>query len=362
MDIDFARAETDWKKSVNPYNVRLNFRRKQYKFFLQYKWLKERGEYVEKRYNVVVMVEAERVTGGIYECSGSWLAKWEILSWKGRGCREVLECIWQSIQDAAEQNGIPIKEIVRVGISIPGEVTKNGVVLYCQELGWGKADIERIWVQISPLPVMAASRKNMILLGEYYKQEPAVSSHLGGLYLGGKQESALIINKSFIWNRDGISSDLGNMPIYYIEPNGKIICQGINEDISYSGIIKKYEHLKKESMGILQYSGKKSDMEEIAQAQKRGEPAADKVFDEAAEMIVCSIVCITAIGCLERFIIYGTGSEADDILMRKIEICYNRLQLSRKIQLDFVRLNREVILESCARALSGTYKDCKGDM
>lgn len=306
----------------------MDFRKRIHPFFCKIQKNKSIAKWrdrVEIRSYAGALIGENNIYFVIFDHTGKQTEKWKSPSWRGRGCRDVLLHIIENLKLHSKN-----KKFCKVILSIPGEVNSEGICQGCTSLGWGKVNLIKIWAENSEIPVVAASRRNMLLLGEMKKQNMAGKQdgvHRGAIFLGENMETALLIDGKFIRDRQGNYSNLGKLPVYFGNLSDKQYWISLQEEVSYTEMEKKYRKLKKEYDHVLHSSGSVNDIRGIARTAEEGNPLAEKVIDEAAEAVVRGIACFTAVVALECVFICGKDSEINKLLKNRIQFLAERYEL-----------------------------------
>lgn len=276
-----------------------------------------------------VLIKENRICFVIFDQAENQVEKWESASWRGRGCRETLTHIIEELKKHG--NNIIFGRVI---LCIPGEITQNGICQCCTELGWGKVSPEKVWKELSEVPVKVVREKNMFLLGELRKQNfkrKQSGSHRGAIFLGEKLETALLINGVFIGDQQGNYSDLGKVPIYFGNTDNKQPYSRLRQEASYAEMEIKYGKLRRKYAYMLHSISCGEDIHEIAKTAKEGNPLAGKVIDEAAEAVVRGILCFSAVIALECVFICGKENEINELLKKRILFFSEKYELKTSL-------------------------------
>lgn len=281
------------------------------------------------KYFASALIRENKIYFLIFDHTGNSVDKWEKTSWRGRGCRDVLLHIIEELKIHAKN-----KIICKITLSIPGEVTQDGISQYCLPLGWGRVNLAKIWKENCTIPMEAVGRRNMILLGEVRKlisDSERKDVHAGVIILGENLETALLINGRFIRDQEGNYSDLGNLPVYLRSSRKELSLIRMKEEASYEGMEAKYKRLRESYRQVLYYVDETKDVTEIVRGVKNENPLAIKVTDEAAEAIIRGIECFTSVVALKYVFICGENSEVNDFLQERIRVLSKRYKLDSTI-------------------------------
>ncbi|MGG6496648.1 UNVERIFIED_CONTAM: ROK family protein, partial [Bacteroidetes bacterium 56_B9] len=81
----------------------------------------------------------------------------------------ILSDIAESVEDRRVEMGIEKKDVLGVGMGVPGPVRADGTVLRCVNLGWGIFNVEEELSKLTGYVVKAGNDANMAALGEMWQ-------------------------------------------------------------------------------------------------------------------------------------------------------------------------------------------------
>lgn len=296
---------------------------------------------MENKYFACVLICENKIFFVISDQTGEQLKKWETVSWRGRGCREVFLHIIGELAGVCESG-----RIEKVVLSLPCEVTKEGISRYCPSLGWGRVNLAKLWAENCSIPIEIVMRRNMLLLGKLREQHLEIrqdGAHRGAIFLGESLETSLLIDGKFIKDRQGSYSDLGRLPVRFESAKEKQTQIRLQEEISYVEMEKKYRKLKKEYEHVLPPAGAAGDIGRIAKTAKEGNPLAGKVVDEAAEAVVRAIACFSSVITLDCVLICGCSCEINELLKERIRFFAAKYGLETTLYYTAPTLETEIL-------------------
>lgn len=264
---------------------------------------------------------------GILERSGKPLAIWSVPTLKRRGCRIVLSDMVSEIQSKLAEFRISLRDIAGIGVSVPAEVGRTGILDYCEELGWGIVNIEDLLNELSGLKVRAGSSRDMAVLGEHWVLGKNAPENMVSFLVENELRGGIIVNNRLITDRNGKSGDLSKIlavgPDAAADSRNRIMLREIS---SYRSMLERYrscaEYMEKTAsvQNVHMVSG--HDMQRAARA---GDPLCNKILDASASAIAAALYNIGCTVCIEKAVI-GGGEELGRALMaEKVARFYRNL-------------------------------------
>ncbi len=142
---------------------------------------------------------------------GTLLHKWEIPTVTGNGGAQILPDIAASIKDFLSTQGD--KEVIGIGIGVPGPVDGKGVVNKCVNLGWGVFNIHETLSALTGLPVKAGNDANVAALGEAWKGGGNGCENMVMATLGTGVGGGIIIDGRPVSGVHGAGGEIGHIVV-----------------------------------------------------------------------------------------------------------------------------------------------------
>jgi len=144
-----------------------------------------------------------------FDESGQMRAKWEIPTVTENGGSQILPDIAAAVLGYLAQNGIEKENILGIGIGVPGPVDQKGIVPACDNLGWGRVDVEKQLQALTGLPVKAGNDANMAALGECWKGSGSHNMVL--ITLGTGVGGGIILDGKPLVGANGAAGEIGHI-------------------------------------------------------------------------------------------------------------------------------------------------------
>ena len=234
---------------------------------------------------------------GIFTDDGKLLDKWEIPTRTDEGGKYILSDIAESVEDRRVEMGIDKKEVLGVGMGVPGPVRADGTVLRCVNLGWGIFNVEEELSKLTGYVVKAGNDANMAALGEMWQGGGKGHRNIVMVTLGTGVGGGIIINGKMISGVNGAGGEIGHICVNDSETEkcgcGNTGC--LEQYTSATGIVRSANILlnttdKPSKLRTVQYISAK----EIFDAAKDGDELAaslvenhGKVLGKALAQIAC---------------------------------------------------------------------------
>ena len=255
---------------------------------------------------------------GIFTDDGKLLDKWEIPTRTDEGGKYILSDIAESIEDRRVEMGIDKKDVLGVGMGVPGPVRADGTVLRCVNLGWGIFNVEEELSKLTGYVVKAGNDANMAALGEMWQGGGKGHRNIVMVTLGTGVGGGIIINGKMISGVNGAGGEIGHICVNDSETEkcgcGNTGC--LEQYTSATGIVRSANILlnttdKPSKLRTVQYISAK----EIFDAAKDGDELAASLVENHGKVLGKALAQIACVVDPEIFVIGGGVSRAGDILV-----------------------------------------------
>lgn len=172
--------------------------------------------------------------------NGTMLHKWEIPTVTKNSGEQILPDIAASILKHLEEQNIPKKEVLGIGIGVPGPVNDAGVVNRCGNLGWGVFNIHDALGKLTELPVKAGNDANMAALGEAWKGGAVGCDSMVLATFGTGVGGGIVVNGKPVNGVHGAAGEIGHLTVNRDETEkcncGKYGC--VEQYCSATGVVR----------------------------------------------------------------------------------------------------------------------------
>lgn len=255
---------------------------------------------------------------GIFTDDGKLLDKWEIPTRTDEGGKYILSDIAESVEDRRVEMGIDKKDVLGVGMGVPGPVRADGTVLRCVNLGWGIFNVEEELSKLTGYVVKAGNDANMAALGEMWQGGGKGHRNIVMVTLGTGVGGGIIINGKMISGVNGAGGEIGHICVNDSETEkcgcGNTGC--LEQYTSATGIVRSANILlnttdKPSKLRTVQYISAK----EIFDAAKDGDELAASLVENHGKVLGKALAQIACVVDPEIFVIGGGVSRAGDVLV-----------------------------------------------
>ena len=294
-----------------------------------------------KSYAVGVDVGGTTVKIGIFRTSGDLLLKWEIVTDKKDGGRNILPDIADSIKSMLSNKGISLDEIQGVGIGIPGAILNRSIVNRAVNLGWDVVPVKDQLEQLfdGKINVLVGNDANVAALGEMWQGGGKGFKDIVMVTLGTGVGGGIIINEQILDGTFGAAGEIGHMPV---NPQETRVCgcgkKGhLEQYASATGIANTAKAVVSSTKEETELKGLDSiTAKDVFDAAKRGDKVALGIVDYTAEILGRGLAMVAAVVDPQAFVIGGGVSKAGPILTDSIQKYYRKYAFHASEDTKFV--------------------------
>ncbi len=253
-----------------------------------------------------------------FDADGTLVHKWQIPTNTQNYGEQILPDIAHAIHCYMNENNIEKKQVIGVGMGVPGAVGTDQIVDHCANLGWGVVNAADILSDLTGLPVKIGNDATLAALGEAWKGSGANYDNIVLITLGTGVGGGIIINGQPVIGAHGACGEIGHIVLNRNEKEqcscGKYGC--VEQYCSATGIVRTAKkHLAQDPRASVLRNIPVMTCKDIFDAGAAGDALAkdilEEVYDNMAEFIadVCCVLDPSAI------VIGGGVSKAGDVLL-----------------------------------------------
>ena len=233
-----------------------------------------------------------------FDETGAMLHKWEIPTVTENNGQQILPDIAAAVNGYLAQIGEEKKNIIGIGIGVPGPVDGKGVVNKCINLGWGVFNIQDALSALTDLPVRAGNDANMAALGESWKGGGDGCENMVLATLGTGVGGGIIVDGKPVTGVNGAAGEIGHLVLEPRETEycgcGKRGC--VEQYCSATGIVRLAKKYLAENAAESTLRGIENlTCKDVFDAGKAGDSAAlavlEQVYDYMGQFL--ANVCCT---------------------------------------------------------------------
>jgi len=264
---------------------------------------------------------------GLFDMDGKLVDKYEIPTNKEDDGIHILDDIKEFIDTVIVEKSLDSKDIIGIGLGVPGAVTDDGIVNKCINLGWGVINVESIMKEKTNFNVKVGNDANMAALGEYWKGGAAEFSSIALITIGTGIGGGIIINGRPINGYNGAAGEIGHMPIVYDETEtcncGKKGC--LEQVASASGIVRVAKRfLSTTDLPSTLRGAKDISAKVVFDEAKKSDIIACEVVDYITKYLGLALANVAGVIDPECFVIGGGVSAAGQYLVDLIIANYRK--------------------------------------
>ena len=294
-----------------------------------------------KPYAVGVDVGGTTVKIGIFRTSGDLLLKWEIVTNKKDGGRNILSDIADSIKSMLSNKGIDLEDIQGIGIGIPGAILNRSIVNRAVNLGWDVVPVKEQLEQLfdGKINVLVGNDANVAALGEMWQGGGKGYKDIVMVTLGTGVGGGIIINEQILDGTFGAAGEIGHMPM---NPKETRVCgcgkKGhLEQYASATGIANTAKAVVASTKEDTELKGMDSiTAKDVFDAAKRGDKVALEIVEYTAEILGRGLAMVAAVVDPQAFVIGGGVSKAGPILTDAIQKYYREYAFHASEDTKFV--------------------------
>ena len=273
-----------------------------------------------KKYVFGIDVGGTSVKCGLFKRDGEVLEKWSIVTRTEDGGKNILPDVGATILAKMADHNLSEKEIIGVGIGVPGPVKADGTVAVAVNLGWGFKDLVGELKAITKLDVKAGNDANVAALGEMWKGGGQGYNDLIMVTLGTGVGGGIIVNGQIVTGAHGAGGEIGHARVDMEEKEacncGNHGC--LEQTASATGIVRwaHRELAASDEASLLR------DMEVNAKtifiAYRQGDALATRVVDRFSETLGHSLAIYSCVVDPGAIVIGGGVSKEGPLLIELI--------------------------------------------
>lgn len=292
---------------------------------------------------------------GLFSAKEEIIDKWEIVTRKDEGGSHILSDIAESIESKLEEMKIDKKDVIGIGLGVPGPITEDGRVLKCVNLGWGVFNVAEEVTKLTGIEnVKVGNDANVAALGEMWKGGGRGFDNMVMVTLGTGVGGGIILGGKILAGSNGAAGEIGHLTVNYDEDDtcgcGKKGC--LEQFASATGIVKEanrllFESDKPSKLRDIQYLSAKA----IFDYAKEGDELAGCLVEELGRYLGIACSHIAAVVDPQAFVIGGGVSKAGTILTDVIKKNYeNNVMFALKgKEFKLAELGNDAGMFGCAK-------------
>lgn len=295
---------------------------------------------------------------GLFTESGELKEKWEIPSrTENSGCN-VPGDVANTIEAKMKELSLEKKDVIGVGIGVPGPITEDGTVLQCANLGWDIFNVNEKMSELTGLKVASANDANVAALGEMWMGGGKGYKDVVMVTLGTGVGGGVILNGKIVAGSNGGGGEIGHMTVNLEETE---LCgcgrRGhLEQYASATGIVRlAKKRLQDSTVETTLRNIELITARDIFDHAKAGDVVAMDLVEELGKYLGLALSHVAAAVDPQVFVIGGGVSRAGAMLLDVISKHYNNnilFALSNK-EFRLAELGNDAGIYGCAKMILG---------
>ncbi len=256
--------------------------------------------FMKERYGFGVDLGGTTVKIAWLDETGNMLEKWEIPTVTDNGGAQILPDIAASVLAFLEKKNVDRRQVIGIGIGVPGAVNGKGEVNKCINLGWDYIfNIEQALSQLTGLPVKAGNDANVAALGEAWKGSGNGCENMVFATFGTGVGGGIVVGGRLLTGVHGAGGEIGHLVVNTKETQrcncGKFGC--VEQYCSATGIVRLAKlYLAENDAPSALRNAENLTCKDVFDAAKTGDGAAlaivEQVYDYMGQFLanVCCAV------------------------------------------------------------------------
>lgn len=276
-----------------------------------------------KRYVIGVDLGGTAIKAGIFSVEGVLLQKTEQPTRTEGNGRYILPDIAELAAQLMAAAGATPKEVLGLGLGVPGAVLRRSFVRACVNLeDWGDFEVAPALQALCGLPVLVANDANLAAFGEQWKGSACGHENVVLVTIGTGVGGGVILGGKPLEGVHGCAGEIGHIKVFSGE---KEACgctkQGCLEQYaSATGLVRlAQERLGSSSTPSLLRQASPINAKALFDAGKAGDPLALSLLEDFSDTFGRVLASISCVFDPEVFVIGGGVSKAGPYLAQLLQ-------------------------------------------
>ncbi len=274
------------------------------------------------KYYIGVDIGGTNIKAGVADENCTLISSVSVKTNSKKGYSAVVQSIFEAIDSCTEKSGVPLNEIISIGVGCPGTMdSENGVVLYSNNLRWENVPLAKDIEEKYGKCVILENDANVAAYGEYLAGGAKGARNAVVLTLGTGVGAGIIIDGEIYSGSNNAGGEIGHT---VIEVDGTPCTCGRNGCFeayaSATGLIRMTKEMiekrpQTKMHEMVEASGKVSARTAF-NAAKLGDPEASEVVAKYIKYLACGIANVINVFQPDILCIGGgVCNEGDNLLI-----------------------------------------------
>ncbi len=263
---------------------------------------------------------------GCFNTEGELLDKWEIPTRTEDKGSNIIGDIAGSILVKLAKDDIDKKDVVGIGIGVPGPVKSDGTVIVAVNLGWKDVNVNSELEELTGIKVKTSNDANVAALGEMWRGGGQGYSNVVAVTLGTGVGGGIIVDGKIVNGATGAGGAIGHI---HLEDNETEACgcKGhgcLEQYASATGVVRLAKKKLADSSKDSVLREGEVTAKDVWDAVKAGDELAIEVAHIYGEYLGKGLAAVADVVNPEVFVIGGGVSKAGRVVIEYMEPYFDK--------------------------------------
>ncbi|MBR6238058.1 MAG: ROK family glucokinase [Lachnospiraceae bacterium] len=263
---------------------------------------------------------------GCFNTEGELLDKWEIPTRTEDKGSNIIGDIAGSILVKLAKDDIDKKDVVGIGIGVPGPVKSDGTVIVAVNLGWKDVNVNSELEELTGIKVKTSNDANVAALGEMWRGGGQGYSNVVAVTLGTGVGGGIIVDGKIVNGATGAGGEIGHI---HLEDNETEACgcKGhgcLEQYASATGVVRLAKKKLADSSKDSVLREGEVTAKDVWDAVKAGDELAIEVAHIYGEYLGKGLAAVADVVNPEVFVIGGGVSRAGRVVIEYMEPYFDK--------------------------------------
>ncbi len=263
---------------------------------------------------------------GCFNTEGELLDKWEIPTRTEDKGSNIIGDIAGSILVKLAKDDIDKKDVVGIGIGVPGPVKSDGTVIVAVNLGWKDINVNTELEELTGIKVKTSNDANVAALGEMWRGGGQGYSNVVAVTLGTGVGGGIIVDGKIVNGATGAGGEIGHI---HLEDNETEACgcKGhgcLEQYASATGVVRLAKKKLADSSKDSVLREGEVTAKDVWDAVKAGDELAIEVAHIYGEYLGKGLAAVADVVNPEVFVIGGGVSKAGRVVIEYMEPYFDK--------------------------------------
>ncbi|MBF0594091.1 MAG: ROK family protein [Candidatus Omnitrophica bacterium] len=170
-----------------------------------------------KKYFIGIDVGGTKIYGGLVSPSGEIARTLKVPTPAKASAGAILAVLYQVIKELLKEENVPLKNVLGIGVAVPGVVDGNGKVVVTPNISLSGTDLKKILIKKYQTRVAVGNDVNFGVMGERWLGAARKANNVVGIFPGTGVGGGVIAGGRMVDGAQGAAAELGHM---IVDPHG----------------------------------------------------------------------------------------------------------------------------------------------